>query len=91
MTLVPVLFIAHLALVKKITKSVLRKASLTLMILQSQLMKTVNSLKNALFIKEFMLRMLIRSSSKTSNRKEELFKVVLKFTTIHSAGEVILL
>lgn len=61
------------------------------MIHQSQLIKTVNSPNNAQFMKEFMSRTQTKLLSKTSRKEAELFKVVLKSTTILTAGEVILL
>lgn len=83
--------IALLDLVKKITRFVSQKVSFIPMIHQCQLMKTVNSQRNAQFMKDSMLKMLIKSSLKILKTKEELFKADLKSTTILIVGEVTLL
>lgn len=88
---VQVLYIVLLDSVKRIIRFVSLKTSLIPMIHQSQLIKTVNSPNNAQFMKEFMSRTQTKLLSKTSRKEAELFKVVLKSTTILTAGEVILL
>ena len=84
-------YIVLLDSVKKITRFVSQKVSFIQMIHQCQSMKTVNSQRNVQFMKDFMLRMLIRLLLKTSKTKEELFKAGLKSTTILIVGEVTLL
>lgn len=88
---VQVLCIVLLDSVKRIIRFVSLKTSLIPMIHQSQLIKTVNSPKNAQSMKEFMSRTQTKLLSKTSKKEAELFKVVLKSITILTAGEVILL
>lgn len=85
---VPVSSIALQVSVKKIIRSVFPRESSTPMTHQYQLMKTENSPKNVQYLKEFMSKMLTKSSSRILKTEEELFKAVLKSTTILSVGEV---
>lgn len=82
--------IALLDLVKKITRFVFQKVSFIPMIHQCQLMKTVNSQRNVQFMKDSMLKMLIKLSLKILKTKEESFKADLKSTTILIVGEATL-
>ncbi len=81
---------AHQALGKKITRCVYRKESSILTILLFQSTKMESLLKNVLHMKIFMWKMLIKSLSKTSSRKEGWSKAVHKCITILTVGEVIL-
>ena len=71
--LVLVLYIVLQVSVKKIIRCVWLKESFIQMILPCLLIRTVSSTKIVPFMKDFMLKMLTKSSLKTLKIKEELF------------------